>query len=148
MNGNLGECGEPDLSLAGLKLWIHGYQFPLANDYWDGNWLEATAICSENGASVLIRGAFIRTTEILDWQQAVENLRIKLEGVAKLDCMEPELGVKLTAGLLGAVEMEVEITPDNLTQEHKFVFKIDQSYLDPLSSQCARVLGAFPIRPA
>jgi hypothetical protein len=62
--------------------------------------------------------------------------------------MEPEIAVTLNAKTLGAVEMEVQITPDHLTQEHRFTFAIDQSYLEPLSSQCARLLSAFPIRGA
>jgi hypothetical protein len=142
----LNELGEPHLHLAGLKLWVHGYQYRDVDDYWDGNWLNATAICSENGATVLVRGAFIRTEEIGHWQHAVEKLLADLKGEAKLKCMEPEIAVTLRATSLGAVAMEVQITPDELTQQHQFIFAIDQSYLEPLSSQCARLLNAFPIR--
>ena len=98
MNRYINELGEPHLHLAGLKLWVHGYQYTDGDDYWDGNWLNATAICADNGATVMIRGAFIRTNEIYDWQHAVEKLLA------------------------------------------------DQSYLQPLSSQCARLLNHFPIR--
>jgi hypothetical protein len=146
MNRYIDELGEPHLYLAGLKLWVHGYQYRDADDYWDGNWLNATAICSENGATVLVRGAFIRTNEISDWQHAVVKLLAEVEGEAKLACMEPEIGVTLKAGSLGSVEMEVQITPDQLTQEHRFTFSIDQSYLHSLSSQCVRLLNDFPIR--
>jgi len=146
LNLHLNELGEPHLHLAGLKLWVHGYQFRDVDDYWDGNWLNATAVCSENGATVLVRGAFIRTNEIQDWQYGVDKLLASLEGEAKLECMEPEIAVTLRAKSLGAVEMEVQITPDQLTQEHRFTFAIDQSYLEPLSSQCVRLLNAFPVR--
>lgn len=146
MNRYLNKLGEPHVALAGLKLWVHSYQYPNADDYDDANWLNATAICSENGATVLVEGAFIRTTEIFAWQRAVEELATSLIGEARLECMEPELAATLKGASLGAVEMEVEITPDHLTQEHNFIFLIDQSYLDPLSSQCARLLQAFPIR--
>lgn len=146
MNYQLNELGEPDLHIAGLKIWVHGYQYRDVDDYWDGNWLNATAVCSENGATVLVRGAFVRTNEIQDWQHAVDKLLADLEGEAKLQCMEPEIAVTLTAKSLGAVEVEVQITPDQLTQEHRFTFAIDQSYLGPLSSQCSRLLNAFPVR--
>lgn len=148
MNHYVDKLGEPDLNIAGLKLWIHGYQYRDADDYWDGNWLDATAICSANGATVRVHGAFIRNDEIANWQRAVEKLGVAREGEAKLECMEPEIGVTLTAKSLGAIEMEVRITPDNLTQDHSFKFAIDQSYLEPLSSKCARLLHAFPIRGA
>jgi hypothetical protein len=146
MNRYVDELGEPNVHLAGLKLWVHGYKYRDANDYWDGNWLNATAICSGNDATVLVRGAFIRTDEISNWMHAVEKLLAEMEGEAKLACMEPEIGVTLEARPLGAVEMEVQITPDQLTQEHRFAFAIDQSYLQPLASQCARLLSDFPIR--
>lgn len=146
MNRYENELGEPDVDLSGLKLWIHGYQFRDADEYWDANWLNATAICSANGASVRVHGAFIRTDEIAAWQSAVETLAANLEGEVRLQCMEPEISVTLKARPLGAVEMEVQITPDNLAQEHKFTFPIDQSYLRPLASQCAHLLQSFPIR--
>lgn len=148
MNHHLNDLGEPHLRLAGLKLWIHGYQYRDVEDYWDGNWLNATAICSENGSTVLVRGAFIRTDEIGRWQHAVEKLRVDLTGAAKLECMEPEIAVTLRATSLGPVELEVQITPDQLTQQHRYTFAIDQSYLEPLISQCARLLNDFPIRGA
>ncbi|MDY0978493.1 hypothetical protein SOM61_26380 [Massilia sp. CFBP9012] len=146
VNRHLNELGEPHLHLAGLKLWVHGYRYRDVDDYWDGNWLNATAVCSENGATVLVRGAFIRTDEIQDWQHALDKLLADLQGEATLECMEPEIAVTLRAKSLGAIEMEVRITPDQSTQEHRFIFAIDQSYLEPISSQCARLLTAFPIR--
>lgn len=69
-----------------------------------------------------------------------------MESEAKLVCIEPEVGVTLKVRPLGTVEMEVQITPDQLTQEHRFTFAIDQSYLLPFSSQCVRLLNDFPIR--
>lgn len=146
MNGYMDELGKPHLHLAGFKLWVHGYEYRDATDYWDGNWLNATAICSENGATVLVRGAFIRTDEIHHWQLAVEKLNAEMDGEAQLACMDPEIGVTLKAQSLGAIEMEVHITPDHLTQEHRFTFAIDQSYLQSLLSQCVRLLSEFPIR--
>jgi hypothetical protein len=148
MNDNLLHLGDPHLKLAGLKLWVHGYQYQECDDYWDGNWLRATAICSDSGASVQISGAFIRNTEIAHWQLALEEMGVNLAGEARLECTEPDLAVTLKSQPLGAVEMTVEITPDHLNQEHRFVFLIDQSYLGQLSSQCVGLLAAFPIRGA
>jgi hypothetical protein len=148
LNRYLNQLGKPHVELAGLKLWVHSYQYRDADDYDDANWLNATAICSEKGATVLVEGAFIRTTEIFAWQQAVEELAVNLKGEARLECLEPEVSVTLKGSPLGAVEMQVQITPDQLTQEHRFTFAIDQSYLGPLASQCARLLNDFPIRCA
>ncbi len=142
----LNKLGEPHLHLAGLKLWVHGYQYRDVDDHWDGNWLNTTGMCAANGATALIRGAFLRTNEIHDWQLAVDKLSVDLKGEAILDCMEPELAVILIAQTPGVVEMEVRITPDELTEESRFTFAIDQSELLSLSAQCAQLLTAFPIR--
>jgi len=142
------ELGKPHVKLAGLKLWVHSYQYPNADHYDDANWLNATAICSEKGATVRVTEAFIRTPEIFSWQRAVEEMAANLIGEARLECLEPEIAVTLKGSALGVVEMQVEITPDRLTQEHRFTFAIDQSYLGLLSSQCAILFNAFPIRGA
>jgi len=42
--------------------------------------------------------------------------------------------------------MEVQITPDHLTQNHKFLADIDQSYLAGFLAQCRAVLAEYPIR--
>lgn len=148
MNPHLNVLGKPHIELAGLKLWVHSYQYRNADNYDDANWLNATAICSGKGATVQVEGAFFRTTEIFAWQRAVEELAANLAGEARLDCLEPEIAVTLQSTSLGAVEMQVRITPDQLAQEHRFSFAIDQSYLGPLASQCASVLNDFPIRGA
>ena len=33
------------------SFWVHGWQFPEAQDLWDGNWLNVTAHCGQSGAS-------------------------------------------------------------------------------------------------
>jgi len=144
----LNELGKPHIVLAGLKLWVHSYQYRNADDYDDANWLNATAICAEKGATVVVEGAFVRTIDIFAWQRAVQELAVNLVGEAKLECLESDIAVTLKGGALGAVDMEVQITPDQLTQEHRFAFAIDQSHLGPLASQCTRLLNDFPIRGA
>jgi hypothetical protein len=46
---------DPDLKIFGLCVWIHGRQFESSVDFWDGNWLRATAICSSEGVTVKYR---------------------------------------------------------------------------------------------
>lgn len=148
MNRYFNDLDKPHIELAGLKLWVHSYQYPDANDYDDANWLNATAICSNRGAAVRVEGAFIRTTEIFAWQHAVETLAANSVGEARLDCVEPELAITLKGLPLGPVQVHIQITPDQLNQEHSFTFSIDQSSLGPLVLQCASLLRSFPIRGA
>jgi hypothetical protein len=54
--------------------------------------------------------------------------------------------VKLAATQLGHISMEVEITPDNVTQEHTFRFELDQSYLEPVIESCRKIVDACAVR--
>jgi hypothetical protein len=38
----------------------------------------------------------------------------------------------------------VEITPDHLSQEHRFEFQIDQTYLPGIVQQCRTILRRYP----
>jgi len=140
------QLGPPDLKLEGLQIWVHGRQFPDLDDYWDGNWLRVTAHCGGSGASVVASGSFIHLPELVSWRSGVEALLKNLSGEATLACMEPTLSVSLKAKSLGHIEMEVEITPDNMMQRHWFKFEIDQTYLTPLINQCQWILDEYPIR--
>ncbi|OYW80587.1 MAG: hypothetical protein B7Z26_06240, partial [Asticcacaulis sp. 32-58-5] len=66
-------------------------------------------------------------------------------GIAKLDCMEPELSVVITAHSLNQMEACVSITPDHIHQQHSFTFEMDQTYLPGIINQCRNVLSNNPI---
>jgi hypothetical protein len=138
--------GAADIKLAGLSIWIHGHQYPDATDYSDGNWLRVTARCSATGSEVEVSGAFLHLPEIIEWMKASERLHETLTGSANLECIEPELGVKLEAKPGGQIQMPVNITPNNLTQQHSVKFEIDQSYLSSLTSECRKIIQKFPVK--
>ena len=140
------DLGEPDLRIGPLVVWIHGRQFPSASDYWDGNWLRATAHCGSGGAEVTTSGSILHVPELLGWLNACESLNRDLTGEANLETIEPMLKVRLAGKSQGHLRLEVEITPDNVTQSHWFAVDLDQSYLSPLIAQLRRVLEAFPVR--
>ena len=140
------EAHTADLRLAGLRIRVHGRQFPDARDDWDGNWLDVTAQCDDNGASVVARGPILHLSELERWRREAEKLFEALAGEARLDCREPNLSVLLKAASLGQITMDVSITPDHLAQKHWFRFEIDQSYLPSLIAQCRTILEAYPLR--
>jgi hypothetical protein len=136
----------PAISIAGFHLWIHGRQYPDASDYWDANWLRVTAQCSSAGASVTVAGPVLMTTDVQRFADQCEALYARLSGSALLDSCEPNLRVLLsTADSLGHLELKVEITPDQLQQEHRFSFEVDQTYLPALIAKCRAVVKMHPI---
>jgi hypothetical protein len=138
--------GKPDVSLAGLQMWFHGRQYPDAQDYSDGNWMNVTVHCGERGASVWVSGPLIEIFGMAAWLKETKALYSTLEGKAELFSYEPELQVRLKAGGEGHMGMTVDITPDCAMQKHQFKFAIDQTYLKPFIAECEALLEKFPVR--
>lgn len=149
MNQNLmlENLGHPALKIAGFQLWVHGRQFPEAEDSDDGNWLRVTAHCGATGASVWAQGAILMVTDIASFGDQCAAMLRGTSNTAALDPVEPELKVSFQAlDRLGHVRAKVEITPDHLVQSHQMEFEIDQSYLPDIIKQCLAVVQEYPIR--
>jgi hypothetical protein len=140
------KLGTPSIEFEKLKIWIHGRQYPNENEYWDGNWLRVTVHYGAHGSSVSTGGAIIHLSEIERWYSGVKKILDTLQGEAGLYCMEPNLTVILKAKSLGHVGVELSITPDHMTQQHTYLFDLDQTYLQPLVQQCEEVLRDYPTR--
>ena len=136
----------PDIQIGRLKIWISGRQFPDSSDFWDGNWLNIIANCSDQGADVSIHGPFIRIDEIEILRNEVQILNGACKGEAALPTIEPNLALSLDCNRLGQIQATCLITPDALIQSHKFIFDIDQSYLNDALLQLNRILKDYPIR--
>ena len=144
---DLSKLGEPDIQVAALKLWIHGRAFEESQDYWDGNWLRVTAHCAEGGGSARVHGSLLHLRELASFTGECVRLHETLQGKAELSCMEPNLGVELSAlDSRGTIEVGIRLTPDHLTQQHSFQFSIDQSYLPGIIAGLRKALAKFPIR--
>ncbi len=147
MISELEALGPATVEIAALRIWVHGYQFPDQTDSWDGNWLRCTAHCAEAGASVRLTGAILDTVSFVRFGRELADVYKQLEGQATLESDEPELKAVVSAiGRNGAVQVVVEITPDHMTQVHRFTLTIDQSFLPEMVRQCNQLLERYPVR--
>ena len=138
---------DPDFRVAGLSVWIEGREFEDVQDYWDGNWLKVVATCASPGAKVEAAGPILHLSEVASFLGECQTLSERLEGAAQLDCMEGNLQVSLEfSDGQGNIEASISLTPDPLTEEHAFVFAIDQSHLPFILRGLQAVLERFPIR--
>jgi hypothetical protein len=140
------ELGEADLKIGEFSLWIFGCQFPDAKDYWDGNWLNVLAQVEASDARVRARGSIVHLSELMGFCDELEVLERIIVGSAHLKCIEPHLRISLKGDKTGHVQMTTEITPNQLTQSHKFNATIDQSFLKPAIGQLRKILERFPIK--
>jgi hypothetical protein len=141
------QLGPPSVRFAAFQLWVHGRQFPEAQDKWDGNWLNVTAHCGHAGASVWATGAILDTVGLVRFRDELERLHQTLSGEAVLESHEPNVVARVTAtGGAGQLRVRVEITPDHLAQGHWFEFDADQSHLPATVAQLESVLAAFPVK--
>ena len=133
-------------SLAGLEVTILNRQFPDAADYWDGNWLNVMARCEAEGSSASASGPILHMPELVDWLKALKEMYRTLSGQADLKPIEPNFAVNMTITKMGQIAVSVHLSPNHLTQAHRFDFTIDQSHLPPLIGQLESIVKAFPIK--
>src|SRR6478672_10334561 len=111
---------DPDLKLVGLSIWVDGRQYPDNPDYFDGNWLNVRARMEAPSATVKCAGSILMTSDFLQFRDQLMSVNTDLSGEAELAGYEPNLKVTLNMQRLGHLDEEVEITPDHLTQSHRF----------------------------
>jgi hypothetical protein len=61
------DLGDPDVSLNGFSLWIHGWERDSA-EFWDNNWLDITVRYKSSGAmgraTVVVAGTILHSTDL------------------------------------------------------------------------------------
>jgi hypothetical protein len=140
------ELGPPALKVGRFQVWVHGREFPDEQDSFDASWLRITAHCGGAGASIWVQGALLRVTEISQFGLACEALHQRTADRAAIEPLEPGLGVRLVAtDAAGHIGVEVDITPDHLSQTHRLRFEIDQSFLPAIAAQCAAIARRYPV---
>lgn len=137
---------EADLVIEGLELWVLNYQYADAQDFYDANWLNVFVRVTAPGAIVEVQGAIVMTTELAFFADGLLLLDQILDGEAHLDCAEPNLSIDIARDRLGHIEVSISVTPDNLSQIHKFKFDSDQTNLKSWGRQCRSILQRFPVR--
>jgi hypothetical protein len=133
--------------LGGLTVWIEGYEFPDAADYWDANWVMTRVQCTGQHTVVKLRDPCLRLPVLASWADACRRLLNGESDTAALAPMEPYLDITIDreAEPKGLVTT-VKITPDNVTEFHEFRFPIEPSHVEKLIESISVVLSRLPLR--
>jgi hypothetical protein len=138
---------EPDIQLAGLQVWVQGYEFPDSTEYWDANWLIVRILCTAHNAAVKLHGAYVCTFELAAWLDACRALAAGEADHAVLDTIEPNFRLRIEhAGERRGLVATVKITPNNITQFHTMRFDIDPAALRVIVESLKQILQRFPVR--
>jgi len=140
------KLGDPTLEVGRLKVWVHGRQFPQSEDYWDGNWLSVTAYYHRSESSVVAGGPIVHLGELWGLYQGILRMHEASAGEANLECLEPNLTVRLEAGSRGQLKVETSITPNHLSETHKYEDELDLSYLPAIISSFRALFSAYPVK--
>jgi hypothetical protein len=133
----------PSLVLGGLSLWVLDKAFPESVEWYDGSWLQVRAECSGPGATVTANGPLLTAEDIGRLLAGMEAMQ-RGANSAGMSPLEPNLAVSLTGSSRGRLRIDVRITPDSMTQEHRFFFDADVAYLAGPIEQCREILRRFP----
>jgi hypothetical protein len=132
-----------DFEIYGLRLWVHGKQFPDETIGPDADWLRITAQYQAFGASVWTSGPIAWASHLSTFLDQLKAMNTELSGTATFDSVEPGLNISLEMTKLGHVLFEVAITPDHMRQQHSFKYQIDQTYLPAAISQLEKIVERF-----
>ncbi len=139
---------EPDLQIGKFRLWINGYQFPDLNDYWDGNWVNVTAVYDASKSFARADGPILHLSELASWLAKIKKIYADLNGDAEMKCMEPNLCLALHMKKTGTMEFDVKLTPDHLSEMHQYFDDLDQTFLPPVIESIERILAKMYKRTA
>lgn len=140
---------DPNIKLAGLSIWVEGYEFPDSTEYWDANWVVVRIVCVGHGSKVKFRDPCIHLPELQGWLTGCIALESKSADKAELPTMEPYLQVVIDrSGVAGGLVAAVTLIPDDIESPREFRFPIELSDVRTLIESLQRVLKRFPIRDA
>jgi hypothetical protein len=119
--------------------------YPLADDYWDGNWLVvdmSIEMWSWRGRYE----ALLRADEFERFLEGLRPLQADLVGTATFASMEAWLFLHLTGDGLGHIDVEGDASAlhENGTNL-SFRTTLDQSFLPGLIRELEAVMSAFPV---
>src|SRR5690349_6848129 len=129
-----------------VRVSILGYEQPDAQDYDDGNWLNATVHMAISG----FRAAFPYAPyapDLANFLSELSALYASMKGTAKYHSLEEDIILDGRIDELGGIEWScVAPHPHGMGAKLEFGFTADQSYLPDLISQLTEILKTYPVR--
>ncbi len=119
--------------------------YPSANDFYDGNWLNAKTVVKVGCFTGAVNGQ-LRADELASFQVELTELYKSLSGSAKLLTLEGWLSFEIIGDGRGHFSCTGEVT-DEFVQGNTLNFKLDldQTFLPEILNSLEKVASAFPV---
>ena len=141
------KLGIPDLKIAGLSIWVHGYEYVETDTEIDKNWLVITLRLEAAGTEVWIKGPYMETQNIDNFGFYCYGLLTGREKYAGLHPLEQEIRVNIYKDhRTGDLTLEVRLELDNAYQKHTARFAVDCYDVGRVMRQCGEIMEKFPTR--
>lgn len=129
-----------------IRVSILGYERPDAQDYDDGNWLNASVHIAISGFRAEFPYA-ARASDLANFLSELSALYSSMRGTAKYHSLEEDIILDGRIDEIGGIEWScVAQHPHGIGAKLEFRFRADQSYLPDLVSQLTEVLSKYPVR--
>jgi len=129
-----------------IRVSILGYERPDAQDYDDGNWLNATARIAISGFRAEFPYAAY-APDLAGFLDELSALYSSMIGTASYHSLEEDFILGGRIDELGGIEWNcVAHHPHGMGAKLEFRFTSDQSHLPDLISQLTDVLSKYPVR--
>jgi hypothetical protein len=137
--------GEPDMSLFGLELWIHGREFN-NGEYWDENWLVVTLHYSSANSGVWLRNEpAVFITDLIGLNGWLRNIQVGGDFDPEFDFIEPHISFHADLFSDNKIELTTNITPDQVLESHRFTRILDVTELTAGIDALEKTLGKYPL---
>ncbi|SON53815.1 hypothetical protein HDIA_0274 [Hartmannibacter diazotrophicus] len=137
------ETCDPDLTIAGLSIWVWE-SVSRGDNFWDANWLNSTIRVEAFGSNVEVKGTTIHLSDLLFLRSEIRKLAGHFPGSFTLNFSEPYLSLDFECDKLGHVNIVIRITPNCYEQKHEYRFAADQTCFGVVMDQLRRVIAKFP----
>lgn len=140
----------PDIQLKGFRLWVHGREFPEAQDFWTGNWLIISAeLHTGHGWARVTRSAAMMAS---DFPRFLEEIRIK-----ESDSSRPYWQVRLENPLernfvwqfgrtANGMEAALTLTANPSRELHRACLTVLELEWQTFKGQLERLAENYPVR--
>jgi hypothetical protein len=138
--------GPPNLSIGPIEIWTNGrLPNPTADPWWVDE-IVCRVSMRASGVQFDLRGE-IPSRNFQFFLPQLQLVYDNLEGTAQLDGSDLGLIVGITALSQGQMSVAVEFLPFGVWEGAlRANFRLDQTHLRPMLSQCRAILQRFPVK--